>query len=73
MNKQYTQIIEGCIWCPFHKKYAGDKRKEGRCSKVIVRNNNYKLIRENELKTNMTSDYDYRAFPEWCPLDNEVK
>ena len=71
MNKQYTQIIEGCIWCPFHEKYANDKKNEGRCSKVKVRHNNSKLIREEELKTSMDENYDYRAFPKWCPLDNE--
>jgi len=69
--KVYTQLIAGCIWCPFHTRYGMDNTDEGRCDKVHVRNDNAKLIREHELRS-VTNDYcDFMVFPDWCPLENK--
>ena len=71
MIVKLTQI-DGCLWCPFHTTYVNDNVKEGRCKKVLVRKNNYKLIRHEEMVRIYGKDnhYDYCNFPTWCPLES---
>ena len=67
--------LDGCLWCPFNYEYTISKEKhitELRCSKMIVRNKNYKLIRKEdiEIRNEKGELESYCKFPEWCPLEN---
>lgn len=68
MSKIITTVVNGCYWCPHHTTYSDDKHDQGRCKKTIVRKNNYKLIRQEEMFD--AENFSYDMFPEWCPLEN---